>query len=357
MVRKFNPGDDDHESPHFEDTTMKFPAVSLDSAKMAALRASLPPLPPIHSRALNGPPAAAERHDTPHTIVLPSVPPPDRATLTVLAGPDPGASFTIEHAETVLGRSRQANIPIDELSISRLHARITRKADGRYLLEDLESRNGTFVGARRVTRCYLRSGDRVQIGRACVLRFAMVDEVEDELQRRLYETASRDELTGLANRRRLFESMALEIARCEGGGMDWDVALLMIDIDHFKRVNDTFGHLAGDQVLRAMGMAGEQVIRSGDLLARFGGEELSALLPGAGKEEACTIAERLRQHLAAVRVEVGGGSVTVTVSIGLAVLSECGPHNDDHVRALVGLADERLYQAKMAGRNNVKSGA
>jgi two-component system cell cycle response regulator len=291
-----------------------------------------------------------ERHDTPHASVLPNDPRPDRATLTLFSGPGAGATFRVTDAQTTLGRSNRASIPIDEISVSRIHARITREGDGRYGIEDLDSTNGTFVSGRRVvTREDLRSGDRIQLGRQCVFRFAIVDEIEDAMQRRLYETANRDPLTGLLNRHSLFERLAAEASHAIEVGAD--LALVMIDVDHFKRVNDTFGHAAGDQALCAIALAGSQGLRGGDVLARYGGEELALVAPGANKSAATRIAERFRQGIAELRVEVGGGAIALTVSLGVALLSECPCWTSS--LDLVALADARLYAAKREGRNRV----
>jgi len=321
------------------------------SVTIAQLQAALPPLPPDtgeHPIAL----PAIERHDTPHTVVLPNDPRADRATLTMLSGPEAGATFRVEDAHTTLGRSTRASIPIDEFSVSRMHARITREGDGRYVIEDLNSTNGTFLSGRRVNSEPLRSGDRIQIGGECVFRFAIVDEIEDTMQRRLYETASRDALTGLLNRRTLFERLSAELSHAVESGSD--LGLLMIDVDHFKRVNDRFGHVAGDQVLRAVALTGSQGLRAGDILARYGGEEFALVAPSVDKRAATTLAERVRKAIADVRVEVGGGAVGLTVSIGVALLSECPTWTDG--RDLVTLADERLYAAKREGRNRVADG-
>jgi diguanylate cyclase (GGDEF)-like protein len=342
-----------HRAESFDkESTMKLRVSAIDVSAMSDLHATLPPAtaPTTGMRSIL--PEPVERHDTPHTIVLPDDPHPDRATLTVLSGPDAGATFSLDAAETTLGRSRHSSIPIDELSVSRNHARIVRDAEGRYCVEDLGSTNGTFVSGRRIKQAPLRSGDRLQIGRECVLRFAMVDEIEDTMQRRLYETASRDTLTGLLNRRALFERLSTEVAHAtEVGG---DLGLLMVDVDHFKRVNDTFGHVAGDQVLRAVAMTGTQALRAGDVLARYGGEELAVVARGADKASALALAERFRRMISELRVEVGGGAVGMTVSIGVAVLSECPRWTNG--LDLVALADERLYMAKNGGRNRVCAG-
>jgi diguanylate cyclase (GGDEF)-like protein len=326
------------------ETTLELATAPLDSTTIRAYG-------PLVPDATTGTREVA-RHDTPNTIVLPDVPRPDRATLTVLAGPDGGATFSMTETEITIGRSAHADVPINEASVSRHHAKIAVESEGRYVLEDLGSTNGTFVGGRRVRRASLRPGDRIQLGRATVLRFSIVDEMEDAMQRRLYETASRDTLTGLANRRTLFERLAAEVAYA--AEHQRDVGLLMIDVDHFKRVNDTFGHLAGDQVLKAVSLAGAQALRDGDVLARYGGEEFAAIARGVDRDAAAAIAERFREAIADVRVEVGGGSVALTVSIGVAVFSECTRWANG--LDLVALADERLYLAKNRGRDRVCAG-
>jgi two-component system cell cycle response regulator len=314
------------------------------------MRALLPtqPLPTIHATVFG----LRSRRDTPMTIVLATAPHADRATLTVLAGVEPGSVLALVGRETIFGRSSEATISIDEPSISRRHARIVHAEDGRYFIEDLSSRNGTFVNGSPVRRIQLRSGDRVQLGRVSLFRFALVDEREETLQRRLYESSTRDSLTGLTNRRCLLERLSQEIAR--GGVERTDTGLLMIDVDHFKRINDAFGHLAGDQVLRALAMAAEKTLRAGDLFGRFGGEEFMAVICGTTRDDLVSLAERMRGSLAGVRVEVGGGSVGITVSIGVALWSECASERaSTEVMDLVALADERMYAAKRAGRDRV----
>jgi diguanylate cyclase (GGDEF)-like protein len=327
-------------------TKLRIPGADASPA-MRAVMPTQPPLPTTHSTVFG----LRVRHDTPVTIVLPLAPSANRATLTVLAGVEPGSVVALVDRETVIGRANDATIAIDEPSISRRHARIVHAGDGRYFVEDLGSRNGTFVNGARVRRVALTSGDRLQLGRVTLFRFAMVDEDEETLQRRLYESSTRDPLTGLLNRRCLLERLEQELLRSTGDAAD--IGMLMIDVDHFKRVNDAFGHLAGDQVLRALAMTLQRVLRSGDVLGRYGGEEFLAVVPHATKADLVLLAERIRAALDAVRVEVGGGSVAMTVSIGAALWSECKPA---HSSALVALADERMYEAKARGRNRVIGG-
>jgi two-component system cell cycle response regulator len=265
----------------------------------------------------------------------------DRATLTMFAGPDIGAVFALGSPEIVLGRGVEATVQLDEPSVSRCHAKISRMGPDSYVIEDLGSTNGTYVGGRRIRSATLQSGDRVQLGRECVFRFAVVDESEESLQRRLYERSMRDELTGVGNRRCLFERLASELAHARREKRA--LSLLFLDVDHFKVINDTFGHIVGDRTLRAISARCEEVVRGGDLFARYGGEEFAVIARDADHAEALVLAERLRVAIAEVRVETQSGAISVTVSIGLVSLSESDASSDG--LALIARADARLYAA------------
>jgi two-component system cell cycle response regulator len=324
------------------DTTVRILATSMEAAALALLRSArtAPPNDDDFGELI-------PRTDTPETMVLSAVVRADRGTLTVIAGPSAGASFTLEAGETILGRDPSCALVVDDPSVSRRHARITRDERAHHFIEDLGSTNGTFVSGRRVRRAALATGDRLQLGRDTVFRFAVVDREEEEFQRRLYEASMRDTLTELPNRRTLLERLAGEVAHAERTG--GELSALMIDIDHFKSVNDKYGHLAGDEVLKAISHAGAEAIRAGDVFARYGGEEFVVLARDARKAEATALAERLRSFIGRAQVEVGNVAVRVTVSIGVAVLSECEPVRDGH--PLLARADARLYRAKLLGRN------
>jgi two-component system, cell cycle response regulator len=318
--------------------------MKLRPARAAASEPELAQECPPSSAPITEPPAL-----TPVAAVLPLPTSRDRATLMILGGPRAGALYTLLDEATLIGRSADATITVDDPSVSRCHARILCASDGSIVLEDLDSTNGTFVGGKQIARALLSSGDRIQLGRDSIFRFAIVDAAEEALQTQLYEGSLKDTLTALANRRCLFERLQTEIwhARRERRRLGF----LMIDIDHFKTVNDRFGHLAGDQVLRAIAQAGSLTLRSGDLFARYGGEELAVIARDAGLREATVLAERLRETIAGMRIEVGGGAIGVTVSVGVAVLSEC--EREDEGEELFARADARLYAAKRGGRNRV----
>ena len=329
------------------DATIRLGVSDRERETLARLRATLPPMEPISSEM----PVLRASHpprETPHTVVLPTTSPADRATLTLLRGPGIGTTFRIELESVVLGRGANADIVLDEPSVSREHARVTRDPEGAYFIEDLGSTNGTFLAGRPIQRARLKSGDRLQIGCEHSFRFALVDEEEETLQRKLYESSMRDTLTGLVNRGSLFEQLATAIERSRRDGLD--VAIFIIDVDYFKSVNDQFGHAAGDEVLRAIAIAGGRELGESDVFARYGGEEFAVLTRCAAKEDVIALAERLASAVGELRVKVGDGAIGVTVSIGIALLSECAIVDG---LELFARADARLYVAKLAGRNRV----
>jgi diguanylate cyclase (GGDEF)-like protein len=166
---------------------------------------------------------------------------------------------------------------------------------------------------------------------------------------RLHEEATRDGLTGLLNRRAAEEALRRELARAERARQP--VAVALADLDRFKKVNDEHGHAAGDAVLRVVAERLQGALRQGDLLARWGGEELLVILPGAGPEVAAEATERLRAAVAAAPVTTPEGKVMVTASFGYAVSHE---HSRPDFDILLSTADQRLYRAKAAGRNRVE---
>ena len=276
----------------------------------------------------------------------------DRATLTVITGLDAGQVFSLDAADASVGRGLEASLVLEDAAISRLHARIVRGDDGRHVVHDLGSTNGTFVAGRRIERAPLASGDRIQVGPNVILRFAITDEAEETLLRRLYESSTRDALTAAFNRKYFCERLVTEIAYAHRHGSS--LAVLLLDVDHFKQTNDGYGHLVGDQVLRAVSHRIAGVIRREDVFARYGGEEFAVLARSGSAVDAARLAERLRASIERLRVPTATSFLTVTVSIGVASLADCAePGRTASDVDLIALADARLYKAKGAGRNRV----
>jgi diguanylate cyclase (GGDEF)-like protein len=276
----------------------------------------------------------------------------DRAMLTVLAGINAGQVFALDGTEHIIGRGTEADVWVEDGGVSRRHARITCRPDGRYFIEDLGSTNGTFIGAQRVEVAEVRHGDRIQIGPHVTLRFQITDDAEEELQRRLYESSTRDALTRVYNRKYFTERLTAEVAYSRRHRVK--LAILILDLDDFKATNDTYGHLAGDMVLRLVSNQMQRLIRVEDLLARYGGEEFVILARTTGKTEATRLADRIREAISELEIPVSSRrSIRTTVSIGVAALPDVAP--DGGPTELLALADARLYRAKAEGKNRVCS--
>lgn len=281
-------------------------------------------------------------------VILPQT--KDRVTLTMLAGPNAGQVFALDRTEHLLGRGGDADLWLEDGGVSRRHARISVRADGTFLIEDLGSTNGTFLDGERVGSAELRPGDRVQVGPNITFRFQVTDDAEEELQRRLFESSTRDTLTRLYNRRYLNERFAAEVAYARRHRAT--LSLLMMDLDDFKAVNDGHGHLAGDLVLRVVAAQLQRLVRTEDLVARWGGEELVVLARATGREEAAHLAERIRASIASLDLPVTPDAmIGVTLSIGVAALGETGAEGT--LEDVLALADARLYRAKAQGKNRV----
>jgi two-component system, cell cycle response regulator len=272
-----------------------------------------------------------------------------RATISIVSGLDAGRIVPIEGNCVVIGRGEEAELRVEDAAVSRVHARITRHGERSFRIEDLGSTNGTFMGSRRITVEPLVSGDHVQLGPGLLLRFALTEPADERLQADLYESSIRDPLTKAYNRRYLLSRLEVEVAHARRHGAPF--AALMLDIDHFKEANDRFGHFVGDRILGLVTTQAVRMLRAGDLLARFGGDEFIVLCRDTDAHQAMALADRLRVAVSNMRLSAGGEQVAITLSIGVASLAEVGP--DRPAEALVDRIDARLGVAKRAGRNRV----
>ncbi len=285
----------------------------------------------------------------------------NRASLTLITGLNAGQVFPLEDGEVIIGRSRDAQVRIDDVGISRQHSRIVQTIDGRFVVEDMGSTNGTFVGARRVTRADLTSGDHIQVGPNVVLKYAIVDEAEESLAKQLYESSTRDPLTRAFNRKYFVERLQSEVAYAVRHRSK--LSVLLFDLDHFKNMNDSYGHLAGDEVLRTVSAQVIKLIRAEDVFSRYGGEEFVILVRGIDQTNVMLFAERVRRAIEKLVVVYEAQALRATISVGLASLAECTEHTPtrqargEHAlgESMLLLADERLYRAKSSGRNRVCS--
>ncbi|NUN51540.1 MAG: GGDEF domain-containing protein [Planctomycetaceae bacterium] len=272
----------------------------------------------------------------------------DRFLLTVLRGDPLGRVIRVDDDGVTIGRGENADFVLDDPGLSWSHARIFRQG-GQVWVEDLGSTNGTFVGDRRIREpTVVGDGARIGLGGHTVLKLSLADELEEESARRLYDSTVKDALTSVHNRRYLVERLATEISFAQRHSDT--VAVLLVDLDHFKQINDTHGHHVGDAVLRVVAAAMQRVLRPEDLLARFGGDEFVIVARSVTDENAHILAERLRAHIAGLSLPLEG-SQHITVSIGMAV---AGPqHAYPAPDALLAAADTAMYEAKHQGRNRV----
>lgn len=312
-------------------------------------RASIPLAPPSSDATWTTGEIAADRTTDPVITVVPDSAAKDRATLTIITGINAGQVFALDGTDHVIGRGTDADLWLEDGGVSRHHARITCRSDGRYFVQDLGSTNGTFLGSKRIDLCEIKPNDRVQLGPHVTLRFAITDDAEEELQRRLYESSTRDGLTRIYNRKYFAERLTAEVAYSHRHKVK--LSVLMIDIDDFKQTNDTYGHLAGDMVLRLVSAQMQRLIRVEDLLARYGGEEFVVLARSTGKTEAVRLADRIRQSISELEIPVSDRSIKVTLSLGVAALPDVAPEGGPN--ELLALADARLYRAKAEGKNRV----
>lgn len=270
----------------------------------------------------------------------------DRAYLIVLAGNEVGKMFKLDDGETVVGRSQRADIRIDDDSISRLHVKL--RLQGTHVeLEDLGSSNGTLVNGERISISQLRDGDKIRLGETTILKFTFHDKLDESFQQKMYNAALRDPLTKAYNKKYFIDQLRTEFSYAKRH--ETELSLVIFDLDHFKRINDTYGHVPGDHVLIQVAEIVQTMLRTEDVFARYGGEEFVIILRGISLGDAGVLAERIRAAVEQHHFMAGQTRLPVTVSVGVASVE---PGTDDPL-ALVEQADAALYAAKEAGRNRV----
>ncbi len=265
--------------------------------------------------------------------------------LVVISGPSFGEMYRIKSNRTMIGRSERADVRVLDDGISREHAAIERDG-GKLVLVDLGSTNGTFCNGTKVPRHELNDGDKVSIGSTTILKLTFLDKVDEHYQKQLFQSALRDGLTGTFNRRYFVDRLHTEIRFAVRHGKA--LCLLFVDIDHFKKINDSYGHQAGDAVLSAVAHQMTATIRAEDVIARYGGEEFAIICREMERDGATVLAERLRSAVEKKKFEFDGKVIPVTVSVGAAV-----DRKITDPQGLIAAADAAMYEAKRAGRNRV----
>jgi diguanylate cyclase (GGDEF)-like protein len=276
---------------------------------------------------------------------------PSNDCLVVIYTAEPGLlgkRFVLDKSPTRVGRGAESQIVLEGDSVSRRHAHLERRTGAWYVVDD-GSTNGTYVNEEQISREQLLvNGDRIKVGPS-ILKFLSGADAEAKYHEEIYRMTIVDGLTQIHNKRALFEALEKELMRARR--YERDLSLLMFDIDFFKRINDQYGHLAGDHVLRELARIVQERIRREEVFARYGGEEFVILLPETPLPGAAALAESLRARVANHAFVFQGERIPVTVSIGTALLGE----NDKVASDLIQRADEKLYEAKRGGRNRVCS--
>ncbi len=279
-----------------------------------------------------------------------------RPVLVALAGELLATPIPLDQPAVTLGRALEADVRVNDAKASRLHASISTEVDTEsgetvFKIRDLSSTNGTLVNGRPVTEATLHHGDKIVIGDQ-LFRFELLDEIDRAFQQRIQRLLGHDELTGLLTSKSFFTELRREAARAEQTSQPFCV--LMMDLDHFKAVNDSYGHLVGNRTLQDIGVIIKAALRTGDVAARFGGEEFAAFLLDADYLQGLVAAERVRRSIEQSVFAASTEGATpaaerfrLTMSVGVA----CFPDDAHDPIRLVELADSALYRAKRNGRN------
>jgi diguanylate cyclase (GGDEF)-like protein len=264
-------------------------------------------------------------------------------------GPSMGCRYPLSEKSLSVGRGEDCDIRIQDNSVSRRHAKIEPSADG-YYVHDLQSTNGTFVNDKQLDGAWLlQDGDYVRVGN-CIYRYLAGGNIEAEYHEEIYRLTILDGLTQIHNQRYMTEFLEREVARSQRHNRP--LSVLMFDIDRFKTINDTHGHLCGDFVLRELAGCVRDSVRREDLFARYGGEEFVLVLVETPHADAVLVADRMRESIAAHLFRFESATIKLTISIGVASTTGDPGLNP---ATLVRIADEKLYQAKRTGRNKVVS--
>jgi two-component system cell cycle response regulator len=263
-------------------------------------------------------------------------------------GKDIGRKYPLDKVQATIGRGPDNTIVCDMDNVSRVHCKIYVSAAGNYI-EDMGSTNGTFCNDEELTgRRKLKNGDFIKVG-GVIFKYIDGDNIEQLYYEEIYRMAIIDGLTQIYNKRYFIEFLDREMARCARYARP--LALVMFDLDFFKRINDEFGHLAGDYVLKRVAeMIQKKHIRKEECFARYGGEEFAIVLPDTAADRGVILAEKVRQLVEESKFEFEGNNIPVTISMGVTQMMK-----GDTPESFVERADEKLYQSKQTGRNRVSA--
>jgi len=275
----------------------------------------------------------------------------EKACLVVIypTGPMLRGQYLLSRSEYLIGRSPECDIIVDRQPVSRRHARLKRNKH-HWTVQDLGSTNGLFIDGSRLEPSgphRLNDGDQLRVGDT-IFKFLSSDNIEAAYHEEVYRISITDGLTEAHNRRYLFDFMAREVSVSHRH--KHSLSLILLDIDHFKRINDTYGHPVGDMVIKEIAARVQPRLRRTDCFARYGGEEFAVVLPHTDQPGAMAFAEMIRQRIAEAPMEADDTQIPVTASFGVATSSATDPQT---AAKLMKIADDNLYHAKRGGRNRV----
>ncbi len=259
---------------------------------------------------------------------------------------DLGKEIEIDDRIITVGRSSEASLVVTDPLVSRKHFKVYRDGE-KFFVEDLDSLNGTYVNQVKLSgRHEVKDGSIIAAGRT-IFKFEARSQLESLFHQYLYTAATTDRMTGLFNRYYFIDQLKKQVSYARRYKKQF--VLLMGDIDDFKKINDTYGHQVGDEVLKYVAFKILSSVRENDICARYGGEEFIVLLPETDYENGLLVAERIRTSLLEEAIEANGEEITITISIGLASF----PEDSNLWEELIRIADKRLYKAKELGKNRV----
>lgn len=271
------------------------------------------------------------------------------ACLMVVQGTEICERIVLNKRQTTIGRAEDMDICLTHAGVSRKHAIIERLGKQQFLLLDKDSTNGTFVNSKHIKSVLLNDQDLISIGE-CWLKFIASDSPEQPYYHALYHQAHMDKALQIFNKHYFLLKLDEEVERCNRYGNP--LSLILFDVDHFKRLNDTHGHLAGDSALINLAETLKKRIRNTDVLCRYGGEEFAVIMPQTNQQHASILAEHIRALIEQTTLNHDGTMINMTISLGVSGYVK----NDLQIRAseaLIAQADQALYQAKQSGRNRV----
>jgi len=273
---------------------------------------------------------------------------PKKAHLFFLSGPLRGQLFPLSEGTILLGRGQESDITIKDERVSRKHLKLEIKKE-KVIIEDLKSTNGTFINGEKINRETLKMNDKVYMSPSTVFKFYLADEDEKTAIDELYELGVNDPLIGIYNKSYFIERLKEEMSYSKR--YKTSLSLIMIDIDHFKKINDNYGHLIGDHVLIKVAESIKSICRTTDIFARYGGEEFSIILRNTDEKGAFVFAERVRKKIEETTIISGENKIKITISLGISSIQADVKYEE--YKQFIHMADRCLYHSKKQGRNQV----